>query len=300
MASSSWTLSIPPPFDFRSVVYGHGWVVLSPTSLDEAELSISRIEQLGSGKVVRLVVRDASPGEGPGVRIQVIGEGRLGNSDSAEINRSVGRMFRADENFQDFYALCEAVGDPWNRLMNGSGRLLRSPTLFEDMVKTICTTNIQWSGTKSMVRNLVEAFGEPFPLDPSFRAFPTPEAIAGASQELLAAARLGYRGPYISKLAQDVANGDLDIRSFEDPDISTEDLRKNLLRIKGIGRYAAATLLMLLGRYEYLGYDTEMRDFIARRYLSGENPSEKEAYAIYKRWGKWKYLAYWFDIYPVD
>jgi hypothetical protein len=57
---------------------------------------------------------------------------------------------------------------------------------------------------------------------------------------------------------------------------------------------------MLLGRYEFLGFDTEMRDFIARRYNSGQIPTEKQAFAIYERWGRWKYLAYWFDIYPVD
>ena len=44
----------------------------------------------------------------------------------------------------------------------GIGRLLRSPTVFEDLVKVICTTNVQWGGTKRMVRELVDAFGLPF------------------------------------------------------------------------------------------------------------------------------------------
>jgi hypothetical protein len=31
--------------------------------------------------------------------------------------------------------------------------------------------------------------------------------------------------------------------------------------------------------------------------IGGQYPSDKEALAIYQAWDKWKYLAYWFDIY---
>jgi hypothetical protein len=46
-------------------------------------------------------------------------------------------MFRLDEDLSDFY---ELVGDDdlaWCAL--GAGRMLRAPTVFEDVVKTICT-----------------------------------------------------------------------------------------------------------------------------------------------------------------
>ena len=41
----------------------------------------------------------------------------------------------------------------------GAGRMLRSPTAFEDAVKTLCTTNCSWSLTKVMVGKLVSEFG---------------------------------------------------------------------------------------------------------------------------------------------
>jgi 3-methyladenine DNA glycosylase/8-oxoguanine DNA glycosylase len=87
-------------------------------------------------------------------------------------------MFRLDEDFSEFYARCHAQGAPWMRLTAGSGRLLRSPTVFEDVIKTICTTNTRWSGTKRMVSHMVAAFGDPAADHPDLRAFPTPEAIA--------------------------------------------------------------------------------------------------------------------------
>ena len=41
----------------------------------------------------------------------------------------------------------------------GAGRLLRSPTVFEDLVKMICTTNCSWALTEKMVAGLVDTLG---------------------------------------------------------------------------------------------------------------------------------------------
>ena len=37
--------------------------------------------------------------------------------------------------------------------------MLRSPTVFEDLVKMICTTNCSWALTEKMVTGLVENLG---------------------------------------------------------------------------------------------------------------------------------------------
>jgi 3-methyladenine DNA glycosylase/8-oxoguanine DNA glycosylase len=68
-----------------------------------------------------------------------------------------------------------------------------------------------------------------------------------------------------------------------------------LRAIKGVGPYATHTLLMRLGRYEDLAIDAEMRAFLARKYFDGKTPNDKEMRAVYEDWGKWRYLAYWFD-----
>ena len=59
-------------------------------------------------------------------------------------------MLRLDEDLARFYDA--AADDPelaW--VTRGAGRMLRSPTVFEDVVKTICTTNCAWSATVRMV-----------------------------------------------------------------------------------------------------------------------------------------------------
>ena len=65
----------------------------------------------------------------------------------------------------------------------GAGRLLRSPTVFEDVVKTICTTNCTWSATVRMVSALVGTLGRPAVGAPGRRAFPTPAAMAQAGED---------------------------------------------------------------------------------------------------------------------
>jgi 3-methyladenine DNA glycosylase/8-oxoguanine DNA glycosylase len=298
MNETTLYLSMPPPFDFQAAAYSHGWVLLAPNYWDHEVGMLSRIEQLHDRQVVQVKLNAAGKPDRPRIKIRVRHYDGINKNAKKALKDSVGRMFRQQENFNEFFALCNQEGGRWTQIAGqGWGRLLRSPTIFEDIVKTICTTNIQWAGTKSMVQNLVNTFGEPFPRDPDQRTFPKPAALAAASEAQLTTARLGYRGPYIRELASRVVDGSLDLSGLEDPLLPTEVLQKELLRIKGVGPYAAHTLLMLLGRYEHLAYDTVMRDFLSRKYNLGAKPTLADANRIYGHWGKWKFLAYWFDIW---
>jgi 3-methyladenine DNA glycosylase/8-oxoguanine DNA glycosylase len=83
---------------------------------------------------------------------------------------------------------------------------------------------------------------------------------------------------------------------FQNCDIPTEDIRKKLLSIKGIGSYAAASMLMLLGRYDHIPVDTVFRQFMSEKYFIDRPFNLPDALAIYGDWDQWKYLAYWFDM----
>ncbi|MCP5113101.1 MAG: hypothetical protein GY953_19910, partial [bacterium] len=223
-------------------------------------------------------------------RIEVEHQRKLATRDAAAIETRVAHMFRLDEDFREFYALCRKRGGRWRPVASGLGRMVCSPTLFEDIVKVICTTNIQWSGTMKMVSGLVERYGER-------GSFPSPEAIAGQHpDEFAASVRMGYRAPYVHQLAERAASGSLDPDSLRDPALPTPDLKKRLLTLKGIGPYAAATLLMLLGRYDELPIDTVCRDFAKTHYFNGRTPTDAEILSLYDDWGRWRCLAYWFDM----
>src|SRR5205085_671502 len=77
----------------------------------------------------------------------------------ARVESDMRHIFRLDERLEEFYA---SIGDDpefsWIA-RDGAGRLLRSPTVFEDLVKSITTTNCSWSLTRKMVTELVNNLG---------------------------------------------------------------------------------------------------------------------------------------------
>ena len=290
-------LDAPNPYDFAVTVQSHGWVSLSPNEWDPGHVTLRRPLRLANGRVVLAEVGAGSAVDDVGIHVEVHHDLQLSCEEIEELMGSLAWMLRLDEDLTEFYQVCRERGGHWARLASGQGRLLRSPTLFEDVVRTILTTNVQWGGTVRMVRALVDALGEPFPGDTPLRAFPTPQAIATLPLETFTdVVRLGYRGPYIHSLALQIALGDLDLEALRGMEMPSVDLRKRLLAIKGVGPYAAATLSMILGQYDELAVDTEFRQFVRETYFEGQRVSDEEAAAVYGDWGSWKYLAYWFDL----
>ena len=298
LMQTSLSLGPPAPFDFPGTAYSHGWVVLAPNEWDAGRKAVRRVERLRSGKVILLDIRGAGTVGRPRMEVTVTHRSRLGQRDCREIEALLRRMFRLDEDLSGFYRECHARGGDWLPVTAGLGRLLRSPHLFEDVVKVICTTNIQWGGTKRMVENLVAGFGAAFPGNPVQHAFPTPQAIAAAGPDEFAdIVRMGYRASYVYELAEQITAGEVDLENLRTETIPTPELKKKLLAIKGVGNYAAATLLMILGRYDELAIDTVFRQFVSEKYFGGEKIPDAEGIALYADWGKWQYLAYWFDLW---
>ena len=86
-----------------------------------------------------------------------------------------------------------------------SDLMLQSSSVFEDVVKTVCTTNCAWSGTLRMVNALVEHLGDPAAggVGPLTNAFPTPEQMAVTPESFYRdVVRAGYRGAYLIALAR--------------------------------------------------------------------------------------------------
>jgi len=55
--------------------------------------------------------------------------------------------------------------------------------------------------------------------------------------------------------------------------------------------------MMLLGHNDELAVDTLFRCFVSKKYFNGQFPGDQAAMTLYQDWVRWKYLAYWFDIY---
>jgi len=295
-------LTPQPPFDFHQAVTGHGWYQLLPFRYDADDGALMWPQRLPGGEIARIQVSGSTVFEPePWVRAEVETAQPLEEVQRDELAKTIAWVVNAERDLGPFYA--HAAHDPGyaKAIAQAQGRFLRSPTLFEDFVKVICTTNTTWSQTKGMVKAVISGWGDPVVWEDDI-CFPTPTALATASEpELRTRGRLGYRAPYILELAQRVTTGDLDLDTFRQPDIPTLELRKQLLRIKGIGPYAAASLLTLLGHFDHLAVDSWTRKLVLPRYFPGRSDvSDAEIVALYAGWQPFQQLAYWFYDWGTD
>ena len=195
-------IEIPENFSFRSTVYSHGWCELAPFDLDVEKWRLSYVFPEGNSKkpVAAAIFEEAG-------RLRIDLDRKP--SDGEKLISDVRHLLRLDDDVDGLY---ESVAGH-ERLdwvaKKRAGRMLRSPTVFEDLVKTICTTNCSWGLTKNMVTNLVEKLGVPAKIGK--RSFPTAEAMAGVSSDFYRSEiKAGYRSPYFVELAEAVAAGKLD------------------------------------------------------------------------------------------
>ena len=280
-------LPTPPGFSFPHAVQGHGWYDLPPFQFNEASGTLSYVfRDRKTGRPVTGTIREAKGG----LEIEVNGK-----ADEQGIIRDVRHILRFDEPLAAFYEIAEGKpGIDWAAQCK-AGRLLRSATVFEDLVKTLCTTNCSWSLTRKMVTNLTEMLGDE--ADGGQRAFPTPEAMAAVGPEFYREQiRAGYRSPYFAELAEAVASGKLDPESWLASELPTDELRKEIKRVKGIGDYAADNLLKLIGRYDGLALDSWLRAGFYKKHNKGRKCPDKKIDRHYAKYGDWRGLAIWCDM----
>ena len=206
------------------------------------------------------------------------------------------RLFQLDVDTAEFVSLTRAsAAHDWVE-SSGFGRLLCGSTLFEDVVKIIATTNTTWAQTVRMVALLVEKCGRSSPS--GHRAFPSPEDIARFDVAALQEdCRLGYRAKTIHALATGVASGAIDLAAISDPSQTTEGLFASYRTLPGVGPYGAAHLLAMDGRHDFIAVDTEFRRFVRERYHKGRRVADATMLRRYAKWGRWKYLAYWAELW---
>jgi len=282
------TIPTSADFSFKATVYSHGWCELAPFEIDAENWRLTYVFIDPAAKYASAaVITDAKTG----VKVEFSKPLR----DRAAIERDVRHILRLDDDLNEFYTtLTVRPGLEWVSERR-AGRLLRSPTVFEDLVKTICTTNCSWGLTKSMVSNLVTKLGQPT-RNGKF-AFPTAEAMAGVSVDFYRdEIRAGYRSPYFVELAENIATGTLDPETWLHSDLPTAELKKEIKGVKGVGDYAAENLLKLLGRYDGLALDSWLRSQFYKKYNGEKVCPDKKIERHYKKYGQWRGLAIWCDM----
>jgi N-glycosylase/DNA lyase len=262
--------------------------LLEDDSVLEATLPVQ-----GGARIVRV-----SAGRKGNGRIEVAGR-KPSAKGLDELVATIKHVLRLDEDLSEFYEIAES--DPelaW--VTTGAGRMVRSASVFEEVIKTICTTNCTWSATERMVNALVEHLGVKAPGAPTEgwvgRAFPTPEVMATAGDDFYkGVAKAGYRAAYLRSVAASVADGDIDMEPWgraSRSDLPDDELEARLLALPGVGPYAAAHVMMMLGRYSRLILDSWTRPTYAR-IVGRKKVADSTIVRRFKPYGPYAGLAFW-------
>ena len=208
-----------------------------------------------------------------------------------ELHTKLARMFQLNVDTAGFLALAGDSDDHRWVVRAGFGRLLCGSTLFEDAVKIICTTNTTWRQTMRMAELMAAKCGRG-------GAFPEPRDIARFGvEELQRDCRLGYRATSVHRLASGILDGTIDLAHVSDSSQTTEELYASYGTLPGIGPYGAAHLLAMDGRHDFIAVDSEFRRFVRERYHKGRRVKDATMLRRYNKWGRWKYLAYWSELW---
>jgi N-glycosylase/DNA lyase len=282
-------IEAPPSFNFKRTVLSHGWCELKPFELDQQSFRLIRVIDLPGSDPVTVQVSQVN-GE-----IALKAASRMGKRAESHIRNAVRHMLRLDDNMDEFYR--HVAADPefsWIAA-EGAGRLLRAPTVFEDLVKMVCTTNCSWSLTAVMVNQLVQNLGRK--TKDGKQSFPTPEAMARMPESFYRkVVRAGYRAPYLKELAIQVASGAVDVEAWLRSEKPGTDLKRDIKAVKGVGDYTAENMLKLLGRYHGLALDSWVRGKYARLHARGQAVPDKRIARHYRRFGNWSGLVLWCDV----
>lgn len=281
----------PGNFSFKHTIYSHGWSELLPFEIDEEKWHLSYVfNEADFQKPVAATISATNEK----IKIEFADQ-KTDRTTREKIKQKVKHILRLDEDLSDFYKLTAQDKDFAWIAKNNVGRLMRSPTVFEDLIKTICTTNCSWGLTKKMVSNLVEKLGEA--TSDGRRAFPTAAAMAQMDEKFYREQiRAGYRSPYFVELAEAVAIGKINPEEWLKTDLPTNELKKEMKKIKGVGDYAAENLLKLVGRYDGLALDSFLRSEFYKKHKKDTPCTDREIKRFYEKFGEFCGLAIWFDM----
>jgi len=282
-------IDAPASFNFKRTVLSHGWCELKPFEFNASSFRLTRVLDLPDRGPVTVEILQNNGA------VTIQSRARLSTANNSRVQRAVRHMLRLDDNMDEFYK--NVAQDPAFQWIadEGAGRLLRAPTVFEDLVKMVCTTNCSWALTEVMVNQLVRHLGRK--TQDGRYSFPSPAAMARMPESFYRKViRAGYRAPYIRDLARKVASGELDVESWLSSQMHGYDLKREIKAVKGVGDYTAENMLKLLGRYHGLALDSWVRGKYSKLHARGRAVSDKKIERHYKRFGDWSGLVLWCDM----
>ena len=289
----TFSYEIPKPFSFEATVKTHGWFQLVPFYWDDQENTFRWAVRHGSKQPVLVKICENTNHSGKFIKLQ-FDTSSSGDKARELIIQKFRHVFNLDIDLSDFYKICVRYPILKKVPQLGMGRIMRSESVFEDVFKSICGTNVQWKQAVTMI-NKIAVLGTKVP-GTDYRIFPTPEQILAAGEHFLKdTGRVGYRSGYLIELCDRFRHSDPELPEIKNNSLSFDELNKYFLSFKGIGKVTARYLCALYGKYDELAVDSLVISYMTKTHFNGNKPTTRQVEEFYEEFGSWKYLAYWME-----
>ncbi|MEW6744816.1 MAG: hypothetical protein AB1486_18840 [Planctomycetota bacterium] len=292
----AFRMTVREPFSLVETALSHGWHETPPFRYDFATTSLwIAVRVPPSGRALEVRVREVERKDGKvRLEVRVAAVATLPEVARVAVRAAVERCLHTKARLDKFYALCRRYRPLHWAIERQAGRILRGVTVFEDLVKAICGTNITWKQAVRSIHRLCSPLPEPENAIQGLRAFPTAgELLTWGGRHLREHARVGYRAASILELCERVRDADFDIDFPLRDGARGEEVFEWFQTIRGIGPVTAAYLTALYGHHDFLGVDSLGLTYLGNKYHGGRKATIAEANARYERFGRYRMLAYW-------
>jgi len=278
-------LSTPTPFNLRLTALSHGWVNLPPFSWNGDRLSW--VQRGIEPRAYQVAISQPRRRE---LHIEAQAATPLTLEERRALLVVVRRVLNLDLDLREFLALAKQHDRRIARLIAmGGGRLLRGTSVFEDLTKTLFTTNASWEHTVNQTAKIIERFGQRSEFG---KAFPSATDMQHATEsDLRSACRIGYRAPYLVRVVRACVSN----KALNDGASLLNERTFSNRPLRGFGPYAFSHVRVLLNEFSQVPWDCEVKRY-AQQYLriraGAEQQMQRALHQRFEPWGQWKFLAF--------
>jgi N-glycosylase/DNA lyase len=185
--------------------------------------------------------------------------------------------FDLNESYSAIRARVDEESDPflWRASECEKGiRILRQDP-WETLISFIISQNRNIPAICRSIELLAEAAGEEAEdrRGRMYRCFPSAEAVASLTQDVLLRCKLGYRWKYVKSAAEAILEGLVDLEALKN--VTDEEAMASLVQLPGVGpKVASCVALFGLRQLDAFPVDTWMKKVLSNEYPQGY-PFEK-------------------------
>lgn len=283
-------LTIPAGYNFPGMCRSYLWIKHPPFRFNSSKGTLSYIHDLGT-----TVCRSVTGVSGRRLEVEVESDKLLDAEEKNLLTLQLRRMYSLQWDLKSFHKLVSKEKEFSWIAKEKLGWFVRSASFFEDAAKMLLSVNCTFEQGQEMITSLVTELGKPVSPKLNVRSFPTPEMIVKIGVGVLRnRIRSGYRSQALAEAAHRFMKGEFN--EAELLRLSSFEVRKRLLTLRGLSPSYLRQLMIFLGRFDYLATDGIALSYPSKL-VKSLTPLPQAIQAMYRKWGEWQGLVAWFDLH---